>query len=298
MSNIASLGYLIFEVSDFSAWRQFAANVLGLMVCDSDAGETLSLRMDGHAHRLILQSGPADDLVAVGFEVADRDSLNDLANSLRSAGFDVLECDTAAAAERSVEMLVRTVDPNGVGIELFCGPLRADTAFVSALVPEGFVTGDEGLGHIVLNAKDHEATERFYQDLLGMRLSDRITMPIGPDQSIDINFYHANARHHTLAFTASGLPTAMHHFMIEAREMDAVGLAYDRAQRAGVPIMSTLGRHTNDRMLSFYAQTPSNFQVEFGWGGIKVDDESWQVSHYDKGSIWGHQMPAPSEHGG
>ena len=74
--------------------------------------------------------------------------------------------------------------------------------------------------------------------------------------------------------------------------MDEVGLAFDRAVKAGVPIMQTIGRHPNDRMLSFYAKTPSGFQFEFGWGGREVDDATWQEgSVYDRISDWGHHPP-------
>ena len=73
--------------------------------------------------------------------------------------------------------------------------------------------------------------------------------------------------------------------------MDEVGLAYDRALKSGLRIMQTLGRHPNDRMFSFYAQTPSRFQFEFGWGGREVDDETWSPTTYDHISEWGHHPP-------
>ncbi len=292
---VANLGYLIFEASDLAAWRSFAESILGLMVSERADSDALSVRMDGHEQRLGLEPGPADDLVAAGFEVADRSTLDELTQRLQAERFDVQTCDAEAAARRGVQTLVRTEDPNGLAIELFCNPVRSETPFVSELVPGGFVTAEEGLGHFVLNAVDRAATEHFYRDVLGMRLSDRIAIPVAPGKTIDIDFYHVNARHHTLAFAITGMPKRIHHFMIEAQDGDAVGLAYDRVQDAGVPIMSTLGRHTNDRMTSFYAQTPSGFQVEFGWGGIKVDDESWKVRHYDSGSIWGHRMPSRPE---
>ena len=87
------------------------------------------------------------------------------------------------------------------------------------------------------------------------------------------------------------MPKRIHHFMLEVVGMDDVGHAYDRALKAGVPIARTLGRHPNDHMFSFYAQTPSGFEVEFGWGGRKVDDTDWQVGHYDRMSTWGHHLP-------
>ena len=50
----------------------------------------------------------------------------------------------------------------------------------------------------------------------------------------------------------------------------------------------TLGRHTNDRMLSFYVRTPSGFSVEYRWGARTVNDRDWQVQLHRTGSIWGH----------
>ena len=54
----------------------------------------------------------------------------------------------------------------------------------------------------------------------------------------------------------------------------------------------TLGRHTNDRMTSFYVRTPSGFEIEYGTGGLLVDDATWVVRPYDAGSVWGHKPPA------
>jgi hypothetical protein len=44
-------------------------------------------------------------------------------------------------------------------------------------------------------------------------------------------------------------------------------------------------------MLSFYALTPSGFQFEFGWGGRKVDDATWETTTYSQVSEWGHHPP-------
>jgi extradiol dioxygenase len=49
-----------------------------------------------------------------------------------------------------------------------------------------------------------------------------------------------------------------------------------------------LGRHSNDRMISFYAETPSGFNLEFGSGAITITPETWVVRHYDRPSLWGH----------
>ena len=51
----------------------------------------------------------------------------------------------------------------------------------------------------------------------------------------------------------------------------------------------TLGRHTNDFMTSFYARTPNDFMIEYGWGGRSIDPETWQPVEMAYGpSLWGH----------
>ena len=291
MTAISRLGYLGFEVSDVAAWERFAVDMLGLPVCERQSDGSIALRMDDQAQRIVIQPGASDDLAYAGFEVDDEATLRRLSERLSRAGFTPAELGDDVARARRVKRVVRVEDPNGVPIELFHGSERAAEPFRSSLVPSGFVTGNEGLGHVVFGTMDAQATERFYCELLGMKLSDRIDTELAPGFSLLITFLHANPRHHTVAFAAAPMPKHIHHFMLEVVAMDEVGQAYDRVLKAGVPIARTLGRHPNDHMFSFYAQTPSGFEVEFGWGGRKVDDTNWQVGHYDRMSIWGHHLP-------
>jgi len=91
------------------------------------------------------------------------------------------------------------------------------------------------------------------------------------------------------------------HFMFEATSIDDIGAALDLASKAGVPVVSTLGRHLNDQMVSFYMSTPSGFEVEYVWGSRLIDDATWQVQRHDRGTLWGHTVlldaapqPAPA----
>ena len=292
MAAISRLGYLGFEVSDVAAWERFAVDALGLLVSERRSDGTLALRIDEQAQRIVLHPGPRDDLAYAGFEVDDEPTLRRLSDELTGAGFPTRDMGDAVAHARRVKRVHRLEDPNGAPIELFHGPARAAEPFRSSLVPSGFVTGDEGLGHVLFGTLDPAATERFYRELLGMRLSDRIEAELAPGFSLRATFLHANPRHHTVAFAAAPMPKRVHHFMLEVREMDDVGIAYDRCLAAGIPIANTLGVHPNDRMFSFYARTPSGFDVEFGHGGRKIDDATWKVEQYDRVSVWGHRMAA------
>jgi len=290
MAAIARLGYLGFAVSDVAAWERFAVDALGLLACERPSDGSVAFRIDDQAQRIVVHPGSRDDLAYVGFEVDDEATLRRLSEELTTAGFPTADLGDDIAGARRVERVLRVEDPNGAPIELFHGPERATEPFRSSLVPSGFVTGEEGLGHVVLPAMDPQATERFYCELLGMRLSDRIEVEMASGFSLRITFLHANPRHHTVAFAAAPMPKRLHHFMLEVGAMDDVGRAYDRCLEAGIEIANTLGVHPNDRMFSFYARTPSGFDVEFGWGGRKIDDATWKVDRYDRMSVWGHHM--------
>ena len=288
MSDAIRLGYLALEVRHLGAWEAFAVGVLGLEV-GGRSESALSLRCDDWEQRFAVTAGAADDVACFGWEVDDARALEGVAGRLRSAGVACAEGSADEARARRVTRLLKTQDPAGHPSEVFFGADRAAAPFSSRHVHSPFVTGAQGLGHVVLGAPDPEASLRYYRDLLGFHLSDRIVCEVH-GHPVDITFMHGTARHHSVAF---GGPhrKRIHHFMLEVASMDDVGLAFDRALRAGVRIMQTLGRHPNDRMFSFYAKTPSGFQFEFGWGGRQVDDATWTPTTYDHISEWGHHPP-------
>ena len=81
----------------------------------------------------------------------------------------------------------------------------------------------------------------------------------------------------------------IHHFMFETRSLEDVGRAYDIVRSRKLPLFRSLGQHSNDRMTSFYLKTPSGFSVEYGWGGLLVDDAAWRVKHHSTTKLWGHE---------
>lgn len=289
-TGIAQLGYLGFEVSDLGAWEAFATGVLGLAVVDRRGDGGFALRMDGHAQRIVISPGKADDLAVLGWQVDGPAEMAEIAARLRAAGVEVTAGSAEEAALRKVRGLVKYVDPGGIPSEIFHGPELAEEPFRSPVVRSGFVADGLGLGHLVVSARSQEENQRFYCDVLGFRVSDAIRCDIH-GYKVDILFLHTNARHHSLAF-GDRQRKRIHHFMLELRSMDDVGLGFDRALKSGVKIMQTLGRHPNDRMFSFYAKTPSGFQFELGWGGREVDDATWEPTTYDHISEWGHHPPA------
>src|SRR5262249_56425858 len=86
MTGVNQLGYLIFGVSDLSAWRGLASSVLGMQLVPGDTRSTTYLRMDEHSHRIELRNDGVDDLEVIGWEVPEAAALHAVAQRLENAG--------------------------------------------------------------------------------------------------------------------------------------------------------------------------------------------------------------------
>ena len=284
------LAYLGVEVSDAGALDRILRDVVGVV---PGAGPG-SWRNDDRVHRVFATEGPADDAAVVGFEVADRVAGISVTRRLVELGYAVDEGSAEQCRERGVAGLWRTCAPWGVPVEIVHGLARADAPFESPLVAAGFKTARMGFGHLVFMVDDAEAAQRFVVDGLGLRQTDWLELTVAPGVTIVGRFYHGNPRHHSLALIAAPGPVdkRMHHVMFETNEADAVGTAFDRAYGAGLPITNGLGKHDNDRMFSFYFQTPAGFQIEIGHGAREVGPGWADNRAYDRISLWGHQPVA------
>ncbi len=173
---ISSLGYLRLAATEPAAWREFGTKVLGMTEGRGLDPAAVYLRMDDFPARLVIVPGEQDQLLASGWEVPDEQALAEVARALAAAGVPVKAGDASELADRRVGQLLHADDPSGNSLEIFCGAALDNRPAVS---PYGnsFVTGDQGLGHVVLPALDDAETLAFYTDLLGFRLRDSMRLP-------------------------------------------------------------------------------------------------------------------------
>lgn len=282
---VRSLAYLRLLSPDVPAWRAFAGDFLGMMAVDGADPESAYFRIDDHAYRLVVSPGEAAT-AAIGFEVQDRRELDRLVGAVESFGLAVRQGTPEECAERSVTGFAAFDDPGGNPIELSYGSVLAHSVLRSAEV-SGFVTGDMGLGHAIVSTSEFEASYELYTGVLGF--VERNTMARGR-----VVFLGCNPRHHTFGITKARGPGALLHLMVEVATLDDVGRALDRAHSMGVPMMHSLGRHTNDHMVSFYVYSPEDLAIEFGWDGLRIESEvpTYEIS---EGAFWGHRFTPPPE---
>lgn len=287
---IERVGYVGLSVSNLDAWEAFATNVLALQSVGRDQNGVLRLRMDEHAYRLALHEGAEDDLAYIGFEVATSADLSLLAERLERMGVVCKAGSRELAASRRVRELIQ-FERYDLCFEVYAGPtLMPQQPFRSPRQLDGFVTGDMGLGHVVISCDDVPDAMTLFCDGLGFRLSDVIERV----ENAGVHFLHCNKRHHSMALAPGKyrrMGKRLSHIMLEVASFDDVGRALDAVRLNDVPIVRTLGRHTNDLMVSFYLQTPSGFWMEYGFDGLQIDPENWTVARYEDGDIWGHRNP-------
>ena len=292
---IRSLGYLRIEATSVDAWRDYGLKVLGMIEGSGPVEGALYLRMDDFPARLVILPSDRDHLGATGWEAENEAGLQEIRDRLERHAVPFKEGTADELADRRVDGLIIFQDPSGNTLEVFHGVALQHRRVVS---PYGhsFVTGEQGLGHVVLSTDDDEAALTFYRDVLGFKLRD--SMRFAPEvlgrepggKPAWLRFFGVNPRHHSLAFLPFPTASGIVHLMIEVGEADDVGLCLDRALRKKVPMSATLGRHVNDLMLSFYMKTPGGFDIEFGCEGRQVADEDWIARESTAVSLWGHDF--------
>ncbi|ODU04414.1 MAG: hypothetical protein ABS81_10200 [Pseudonocardia sp. SCN 72-86] len=280
---VLNLGYLGVYSPEPAQWLPYATDVMGAMAAEE--GDAIRVKIDDRSHRITVHRAERGGLAYLGFEVQGPLELELSEQVLGNAGVPYERLEGEKVEDRKVAALLRFADPAGNSVELFYGHHR-DYEFQSPAGVSRFVTGEQGLGHAVVIVPDLDRTLDFYLRVFGFKISDIAVK--GGNRTV---FLRCGPREHTLALLqVEGVTSPrLHHFMVEVDDIDDVGCAYDRVQDNGVQVQLTLGRHTNDSMISFYCKTPAGFLMEYGCQGkwMKPTDAATTMT---KGDVWGHRF--------
>lgn len=291
MTEIKGLGYVRVLATDMERWRELGFEVLGFAPGFGDEEDALHFRMDERPSRITVERGDVDRVTAVGWEVRDAPALSRLAATLEAAGVDYTPMSQELADRRKVEAGICAKDPGGTPLEFFHGPVLEHSPVLTKY-GQRFVTGPQGMGHVVMPTTHFDESFAFYTETLGFLSRGAFRMPSPPDAPpLRIRFLGVNQRHHSLAIMPSpeGRDPGLIHVMVEVDELDAVGRAYDQVLARDFPVSSTLGRHTNDKMISFYVGVPGGWDIEYGTGGKLVDESYYTAEEITADSYWGHE---------
>jgi 2,3-dihydroxybiphenyl 1,2-dioxygenase len=285
------LGYVVVETEKFADWRRFGRDAIGMHLDDS-FDDTVRFRLDDNECRFLLRRGPSEDVTALGWQVDDHDTFDEIVTRVTAHGVPVTEGTMEENALRGIERMVRFPGPNGLAQEIFTRAYGAG-APPDMAARGGFVTGDSGLGHVAVTSKKPHRVRGYYSTVFDARLTDYIDETIS-GLKFKIRFLRVNERHHSVAIAAvNRLPlnpirTRVQHVNVQVADLDDMTGSYQRVRELGFCMALAVGQHTNDKELSYYAVTPSGFEWEVGWNPIVIDEETWEPSTYQGISIWGH----------
>ena len=290
MSLVKRLAYVEIEASDLPRWRVFGGEVFGCELAAESTDDCLKFRIDARPWRIMVSRGERDDLKVIGLEVADQQGLNEVCARLDRAGHAFRMATPEECAARGVYEMCCLTDPSGIEVEVsYGGLLRPQQPFCAAVGHGGFVTGDQGLGHLMLVVDDPRQVQRFYSEVMGFVTSDYVSTKNYGGLAGDFIFMRCNPRHHTLAYGRLPIPRRLGHLMLQVDHIDDVGLTLDRVHAHGFRQTRSIGRHVNDNMFSFYVESPSRLQFECGWGGREMEADDTDVKLFDVTSVWGHK---------
>src|SRR6201997_828576 len=285
------LGYVVVETDKISDWKRFGRDAVGMHL-DDLAPDTVRFRLDDNECRVLLRRGPAEDVAALGWQLDGHATFDEIRRRVADHGVPAVEGTDEEAKLRGVERFLRFPGPNGLAQEIFT---TAHTAPLPLDIPgTGFVTGAGGMGPVALTPKKPQLVRRYYNHVFDARLSDYIDETIN-GLKLKIRFLRVNERHHSVAIAAANsLPlnpirTRVQHVNVQVATLDDMVTSYQRVKELGFHMALSVGQHTNDKELSYYATTPSGFEMEVGWNPIVVDESSWEPSTHQGISIWGHK---------
>jgi 2,3-dihydroxybiphenyl 1,2-dioxygenase len=284
------LGYIVIETNRFADWRRFGTDAIG-MHHDTVSPDLMRFRLDDQQCRFLLQRGPAEDVIATGWHIDDHTTFEHIEARIRAHGVPVTHGTAQEAALRGVQRLLRFPGPKGITQEIYTTPLTSTEPL--RMLASGFVTGDPGMGHIALTSTKPAQIRGYFTTVFDARLTDYIDETIS-GVKLKIRFLRVNERHHSIAVVGTrGLPldpirTRVQHLNIQAATLDDVARSYQRVHELGFDMALTIGQHTNDKELSYYARTPSGFEWEVGWNPVTINETTWQPSTHRGISIWGH----------
>jgi len=248
------LGYVELNVTDLACSREFYENMVGLQFVEQGPQGEQRFRCSEDPWTVALHQAPMAGHKRTGLMVEDDAQFERLFARLATAGVPCEEVGAAECAERGLARAARLVDPSiGAVMEFYLGTAASPSTFTPTLAKI------QRLGHVVFGTPKFDEAVTHFRDVLNFAPSDFI-------QGL-FAFFHCwpNPWHHGVAVGRAPQPV-YHHTNFMVSEMDDIGRAMHRFNRAGVPIVYGPGRHLASGSAFLYFLDPDGLTCEYSFG--------------------------------
>jgi len=263
---VNDLQYVALAVPNLTAERAFFGDTWGLSeVGESDGKVYFAAEGSPHPFVIRLREDPERKTDLIGFSAGSRTDVDALFGQVQASGAKIIS-EPGAAEGPAGGYAFRFFDPDGRAIEVLCDTTQRQhrTLAKGEAIPIG-------LSHIVLHTPKPAELVKYYEDVLGFRLSDWIGNFMA--------FLRCNSAHHRLAILPG--PPALNHVAFDVSSVDEMMRGLARMHEKGVTLSWGPGRHTAGNNTFTYYLTPNGNAVEYTSDLEEVDEESWQPTIYE-----------------
>ncbi len=263
---VTHIRYVGLAVPEFDRERTFLREQWGLPQVAWD-GDTAYFAAESSREQFVFRLRQAAEkrLDVLSFAVADEAAVDARATRLQAAGVKLIS-------------RPQRVDGPGGGYGFRFFDVDGRTLEISSDVaerPARTLTRGESipatLSHVVLHTPDLKKSVAFYQEHLGLRVSDWL--------GNFMCFLRCNAVHHCLAFIPG--PASFNHAAFEMRDLDEMMRGVARLVKESVVLGWGPGRHTAGNNTFAYFKSPSGNVLEYTAEVQRVDDTTWQPTVYE-----------------
>ena len=235
---------------------EFYVKCWGLQEVAREPG-AVYLRASGSEHHVLsLHDRDAKGIAYLHFATQDPDSLKALHDHAKEAGARIVtplgDLDTPGGGTG-----FELVDPENRRLRIACG---------IELYPDAEDAPDKPrkITHVVLNSAQLEKSLKFYEDVLGFRVSDW-----SENQMV---FIRCNADHHSISLSRADF-ASLNHIAFEMPSIDAQMRGIGRMKAADCPVRWGVGRHGPGNNVFAYFVDPNGFVIEYTTE-VQVVDEA------------------------
>jgi catechol-2,3-dioxygenase len=274
MLNVRRLGHATLTTPELDRAIEYYSEVIGLNVVARDKNSAILATKVG-VEAIALEKGDRADLSRIAFQVAPGTDLNDCIKDLSKHG---VRADRRSDMSPGVRDSITFKDNKGTDVDVYAEyEFAKDNGKPYGVMPLK-------LGHVASRCIDILPVMKFYQELLGFRLSD-----IRGDF-----FLRCSPDHHTVNFV-NDKTTGLAHIAFELKDWPEINRACDYLARNKLLLVWGPGRHVIGHNIAAYHNNHDGVRVELYTEMDQMKDEA--LGYFDP-RPWHQELPLrPKQHG-
>lgn len=273
------LGYAALNVTDLDRSVRFYRDLMGLELVRQEEN-VVYLRCSRDHHNLVLYAAKTPGIKRAAYKMASEDDLHAAYAFFNSKDLNPTWIGEEERRELSQGPTFRVREPNsGLLLEYY------DRVTFLAHDYAQTLTKIARIGHVVIASKNYAKAIESLTGTFNFALSDFV------EGKFSWMRCFPNPLHHSLAVGFSERDH-LHHINFMVSDIDDIGKAVSRLQKAGVQIVFGPGRHLPSTSIFLYFLDPDGMTMEFSFGMEELPEEDARLPrmlemHPNTMDIWG-----------